>query len=485
MNIRNAFKNFKNSYQFSKGGIPLKEKFALALPGPASVIGNTIVHGALLKYYADIIGMDPKYVGWIYFFFNLWNAINDPLLGVYVDKFKYRPDRGKYVYLMRVTAPIMLFASFAMLFSSPAWQDWVIFIILLIELFIFDSAYTIYTVSYQSYFLIAAPTKEDRIDVEVIRSYVGNVLGFLGTLVPTLLLVGNSNRKLIIPVFIAVLGVNALAYVFALRTLKDKRELYENIKQPDAYHNVRKTWKEAGEIIKSKPFWTITLYNVIARGSMNYYFTPFLFFMDKVLRSSGLVATLADVLPGIVVLTLMPLIGTLIKKIGSKNTIIISYIPAFIGFGGLLVINTGWQAIICYTFIVLSLYLSGTANIPIGGALVDENEQRTGIRKTGLFNGLGVLMATTFLSFQSIVFTNIISWFGYDGRAAVQTESAIWGIRVGAGLVPIVMGIIGIIPLLMFPMSKKIEQEISEKNAILRGINIQSEDPLQPEEQVS
>ena len=101
MNIRNAFRNLKNSYQFSKGGIPLKEKFALALPGPASAIGNIIVHNALLKYYSDIIGMDPKYVGWIYFFFNLWNAINDPLFGVYVDKFKYRPDKGKYVYLMR------------------------------------------------------------------------------------------------------------------------------------------------------------------------------------------------------------------------------------------------------------------------------------------------------------------------------------------------------------------------------------------------
>ncbi|MFD2116891.1 MFS transporter [Paenibacillus yanchengensis] len=469
MNIRRLFQAIRGQYRFSAGGLTFKEKLALALPGPASTIGSVIIHNALMKFYIDIIGIDPVYTGWIYFIYNIWNAINDPLLGVFVDRFKFRPKRGKYVYLMRVTAPIMIISTFAMLFSSPSWDDWVIFLVLLLELFIFDTAYTIYSVSYQSYFLVAAPTKEERIDVEVIRSYIGNALGFLGTIVPTLLLVGNGNRALVIPVMSAVIGVNAIMYFIALRGLKEKLSMYSElpVAQPTK-GQILQVWKDSFIILKSKEFLTYLLYNVTARGAMGYYFTPFLFFMDHVIRSSGVQATLADVIPGIFVLIILPVIGSYIKKFGSKAIVITSYIPAFIGFSSLLFITTPLQAIFSYLFIYLSLYMSGTAAVSINGALIDDNEQKTGVRKTGLYNGLFALFATTITSVQSIIFTNIISYYGYDGAAAIQSESAVLGIRIGAGVVPLLLGIIGFIPLLLFPINKKREQQLSEFNAALR-----------------
>ncbi len=473
----NIFKKIRAQYRFSKGGLSFKEKLTLALPGPASVIGPIIIHNALIKFYTDIIDIDPVYIGWIYFVYNLWNAINDPLLGVFVDRFKFKANRGKYVYLMRVTAPIMLLSIFGMLFSSPSWSDWIIFAVLLFELFIFDTAYTVYTVAYQSYFLIAAPSKEERVDVEVIRTYIGNALGFLTTIIPTLLLVGNGNRMLIIPIFTVVIGVNAVMYVLALRTLKDKAELYTNMTGETQHQKFQEVWKESLAILKSKPFLTYLIFFITARGAMSYYFTPFLFYMDKVVKSSGLVATIADVVPGLIMLAVLPVIGTLIKKIGSKNILIISYVPAFFGFCGLLVIKQAWQAVICYTLIVVSLNMCLTAGVAVNGALIDENERATGIRKTGLFNGLFALIATTLTSFQSIIFTNIIQWFGYDGNAAVQTERAVQGIRIGAGLVPLIMGAIGLIPLLLFPIGKDLEKELSEYSTGLRRNEDRSQEP--------
>lgn len=455
-------------YQFSKGGLSLKEMVTLALPGPASVIGPIIIHNALIKFYTDIININPVYIGWIYFIYNLWNAINDPLLGIFVDRFKFKEKKGKYVYLMRVTAPVMLLSIFGMLFSSPSWNDWIIFAVLLLELFVFDTAYTVYSVAYQSYFLIAAPSKEERVDVEVIRTYIGNALGFITTIIPTLLLVGNGNRALIIPIFSVVIIVNALMYVVALRNLEDKAELYESIPKETHHQSFREVWREALTIIKSRSFLTYFLYYITARGAISYYFTPFLYYMDKVVKSSGLVATIADVVPGITMLAILPVIGSLIKKIGSKNIILISYIPAFLGFAGLLVIKEAWQAVICYTFIVVSLNMSQTAGVAIGGALIDEDERANGIRRTGLFNGIFALLATTFISFQSIIFTNIINWFGYDGTAAVQTERAIMGIRIGAGAVPLILGVIGFIPILLFPIGNDLEQELSEYSSGLR-----------------
>ena len=456
-----------------KSLLSFKQKLVLALPGPASVIGPIIIHNTLMKFYTDIIGLDAKFYGWIYLLYSIWNAINDPLLGAYIDKKPFNKKRGKYVYLMRVTAPTMLISIFFMLLSSPSWGDWVIFWVLLAELFVFDTAYTVYSVAYQSYFLLAAPDKEERVDVEVIRTYIGNVLGAITTIIPTLLLVGGGKRAYIIPVFSAVILVNAIMYFVALKGLKDYAKLYETAVPPE-HKNVSDIWKDVKKIVFSRPFITYLLFYIIARGAIGYYFTPFLYFMDHVVKADGEMATLADVIPGLIMLALLPFAGKLIKKYGSKLITLLSFIPAIIGFGSLLFINKDWQAIISYTFIVFSLNVIQTAGVVLNGELIDYDEMRTGTRKTGLYGGLFALLTTSLTALQATIFSNILSHYEYDGTLAEQSARAVFGIRVGAGLVPIIMCVVGFIPMLFFPIGRKLEREISDFNVKARGNEVES-----------
>lgn len=460
----------KDKYGFTKGSLSFREKLTLALPGPASVIGPIIIHNTLMKFYTDIIGLDAKFYGWIYLIYSIWNAINDPLLGAYIDKMPFNKKRGKYVYLMKVTAPTMLVSIFFMLLSSPSWNDWLIFGVLLVELFIFDTAYTVYSVAYQSYFLLAAPDKEERVDVDIIRTFIGNVLGAMTTIIPTLLLVGGGNRKLVIPVFSVVILVNALMYFVALRTLKDKAAMYENAPAPE-HKNIKDVWKEAKDIILTKPFLTYLIFYITARGAISYYFNPFLYFMDYVVGATEIMATLADVIPGLVMLLLLPYAGNLIKKYGSKKITLLSLIPAVIGFTSLMFITKGWQAIFSYILIVSSLNVIQTAGVVINGALIDYDEMRTGTRKTGLYGGLFSLLTTSLTSLQATIFSGILSRHGYDGTLSVQSADAVWGIRVGAGLVPIIMCAIGFIPMIFYPIGLELERKISDFNVSARNVN--------------
>ncbi|MBQ0168004.1 MAG: MFS transporter [Treponema sp.] len=459
--MANIFKKIASHYKFTKSKLSFGEKVALALPGPASVIGPIIIHNAMIKFYTDIIGIDPKYVGWIYIIYNIWNAINDPLLGAWVDRMKYNEKRGKYVYLMKVTVPFMLLSTLGMFLTSPAWSDMVVFFVFLAELFIFDTAYTVYSVAYQSYFLIAAPTKEERVDVDIIRTFLGNVVGAVTTIIPTLLMVGNGKRSLVIPALSAVVAMNAVIYLIAFRTLKDKGELYAN-EVHEEQKPFRETVREAWAIIKQPAFLTYLLFYITARGAMEYYYTPFLYFMDDVLESSGLMATIADTIPGLFMLALIPVFGNNIKKYGSKTMSIFSLVPAAIGFGGLLFITEAWQAVICYCFIVLALNICQRAGVVLNGDLIDDDERRTGIRKTGLYGGVFSLLATSLTGLQQLVFTNVISAYSYNGALEVQTAEAVTGIRIGAGLVPLIMCVVGLIPMLFFPIGRKKEQELSE-----------------------
>ena len=54
-----------------KTGMTFRQKCMLALPGPASVLGSIMIHNVLIKYYTDIIGLDAKYIGWIYVIYNI------------------------------------------------------------------------------------------------------------------------------------------------------------------------------------------------------------------------------------------------------------------------------------------------------------------------------------------------------------------------------------------------------------------------------
>ena len=344
------------------------------------------------------------------------------------------------------------------------------FWVLLAELFIFDTAYTVYSVAYNSYFLLAAPDKEARVDVDIIRTYIGNFLVAITTIIPTLLLVGGGNRALVIPVFSVVILVNAAMYFVALRTLKDKAELYETAKPPE-HENIKEVLKDVKRIVTSKPFLTYLLFYIIARGAIGFYFTPFLYFMDSVVKSSNTVATLADVIPGLIMLILLPFAGKKIKELGSKTVTLLAFIPAILGFLSLMFITKGWQAVISYTLIVFALNVIQTAGVVLNGELIDYDEMQTGTRKTGLYGGLFALLTTSLTSLQATIFSGILSKFGYDGTLAEQSARAVLGIRVGAGLVPVIMCVIGFIPMVFFPIGKKLEKEISDFNVAAREGN--------------
>lgn len=457
-------------YQFSKEGLSLKEKFFLALPAPAACLSSVMIHNVYIKLYTDVIKLDPMYVAMVYFWFNIWNMLNDPIFGVFIDRMKYDPRRGKFLYLMRVTVPFIVLCMVAMLFSSPAWPQKTIYIVLLVELFLFDTAFTIFSIASNCYFLVAAPTKEERVDVDVLRSYISNIVSFFATLVPTLLLVGNvsSNRLHIVAILMGVITLNTVLYAVAVAKLKEKPSMYALGDADLSSINLETLWADVRSIFRMKAFWTWFFYGLIAMAPSGIYFTAFLYLMDHVVRSSGVEATLADTIPMLLVFTVLPLIGNLVKRAGGKRSIFLGMVPYMAGYALLLGAVTWWQVLLCYTPIMFGKYLISTAGAPLGAAIIDENEMQTGTRKTGLFGAVSAILSAPVGGLQLIIFMAIIKHFGYDQHLAVQSERAMLGIRLATAAVPIVFCLVGMIPLYFFPYNREKEQELSRYSELRR-----------------
>ncbi|MCI1774553.1 MAG: MFS transporter [Paenibacillus lautus] len=461
----------RQAFRFTAAGLTLGEKWRLALPGPILSVGGVLIHNVFLKYYTDIIGLSPKYVAWVYIIYNIWNAINDPVLGVWIDRMRHRAQRGKYVYIMRVTVPFMIVASFLMMLSNPAWDQWLIFLLYTGLLFIYDTAATAYSIAYQSFMLIAAPTKEERIDVGVIQNYLSQAMSFLITLIPTLLLVGDGKREVIIPIFSAVIVAEAIFFTWALRGLREDALMYESL---DKQHiETKEVYKEAWQIIKSRPFLTFIIFTIVT-GPVFFYFTPFLYYMDSVVQSTGIEATVIDVSTHVIALLFLPVMGSIVKKYGTKKSVYLGTIFVVLGYGGIFLADGIWAAAASYVLIVFTVNYLRTAISPALALLIDENERTTGVRKTGLFNGLFSLFTVAFSSLQTVIFINVIGAYGYDGLAAEQSESAMLGIRVATGLIPLAAFLLGLIPLALYPFDKKKEDDISafSNNARRGGVKM-------------
>lgn len=444
--------------------LTFRRRALLATPLPATWMSTVVIHNVYVKFYTDVIGLGPRYVGWVYLAFNIWNVLNDPVFGVILDKMAYRPGKGKFLRVMRTTIPFMLLGLVAMAWSDPSWSQATIFWIFLIELFIFDVASTFYLISATSYFYLAAPTREDRIDVEVFKTWIGNITSAVATVVATQLLVGDAitEHTTIAVALMGVVLVNAALYLVPALLLKDPPELYE--KGDAGAESV--TWTQlktdAKSILRMRAFWAWFLYGITATAPMGMYFTAFLYLMDHVIRSSGTEATITDTGSMVVVLLLMPLFARMIKRLGSRTSIFVGMLPYILGLAALFLVDRWWQVLLCYVVLMSGRYIMSTAGIPLEAALIDENERLTGTRKTGSFAAIRALLSAPLIGVQTSLFMWIIAAAGYDQNAEIQSESAQFGIRIATAGVPIAFALLGAVALIFLPYSKSVEADLSE-----------------------
>jgi len=439
-------------------GLGFRDRLFLALPQAPLALSSVLIHNAFIKYYTDMVGLEAPLVGLIYFVFSLWNAINDPLLGLVIDRFPFRPGRGRLGYLMRVTFPLVVATSFAMLWAQPGWDEWLIFGYFLGLLFVFDTALSTYSISYSAYLLAVAPGKEERVNVSVIQGYLSFVTSFLGTLIPTLLLVGDGDRTLVIPLFSGVIVINAGLFFLGARHLRAETDPGDSpVPSPPGGAVVGPLARIVGDlatVLGNRAFLALVVYSLLAKGVVTFYFTPFLYFMDHVLRVDGLGATIADVGAGLAVLGLYPLIGRALKRLSWRASLLGALGPAALGYLGLLWADNLWWGGLCFGLITLSLATLMALELPVMGAIIDDDARRTGLPKPGLFNGMRVLLFIPAVGLQTMIFTSVIGWFGYDGAAAQQSARALEGLRLASGGLPLVFLLLGTVPLLWFRLAK-------------------------------
>jgi GPH family glycoside/pentoside/hexuronide:cation symporter len=180
-------------------------------------------------------------------------------------------------------------------------------------------------------------------------------------------------------------------------------------------------------------------------------------------------ATLVDVIPGLALFVAVPFLGRFVKAKGMRVAAIAWAVPTALGFLSLYFARDFWQVLAGYCVLIVSAQVGVLIINPMLGAIIDEDEERTGVRKAGLFTGLNALLTIPNSGIQAAIFTSLIGQFGFASGAAEQSARALEGIRLGAGIVPCVFVLLSAIPMLFSPIGLARERELSSFSESRRG----------------
>ena len=135
--------------------------------------------------------------------------------------------------------------------------------------------------------------------------------------------------------------------------------------------------------------------------------------------------------------------------------------PTALGFLSLLIVQNIWQALIAYTVVAIFNAMGSITHAPMLAAIVDDDEQRTGSRKAGLFTGLNALLTIPIGGLHTVIFTSILSAYTFVSGSQTQSDLAIQGIRVGASVIPCVSILLSMVPMWLSPIDLQREQALS------------------------
>lgn len=418
-------------------------------------IVNYAMSAWFMYFYVDKMELDTKYYGIAMVIYGIWNAINDPMMGIISDKTRSRWGRRK-PYMMFGAVPLGL--SLVLLFSPPMelLQTQVgLLVFFVVSLCIYDTFFTMTMLTWSAALPEMYLDEKNRARVNV----YSQILGVLGAMIATVAvqpIINAFNFQVMAIIFGAIGIVTMLMSAYGVR----ERAVNSQAGSLTVVQSFKATFTNKAFLICVTSVLMVEVGKVICTATMAFY-------SDYVMKNElGVTIIMGVMFASSMVFA--PLISFLCNRVGAKKTYIISTVIFALGCAGYMLAPGIVAAAI--VSVVAGIGVSGVMIMPnmLYAEIIDDDQVRTGVRREGAFYGMNALVMRLSIVLQGAITALVFDGTGYVANAAEQTASAVWGIRVLMGLVPLVFSGIAIIILLFYPIDKV---RLAEVQARVRELN--------------
>ncbi len=317
----------------------------------------------------------------------VWDAINDPLIGSIVDADKRKYKRNKFLTYIWAGSIGLIVGGACCFLPFPNAPVWARMIIFLAGYVVWDAFYTVANVPYGSLLSLISSKPADRASLSAWRS-VGSIGGNMLPMIILPFIIYDAENNLIGErVFIAALVMGVLGFIcfqFMIRNTEIREEVEVRLDDQPRFNVI----EAMGNFIKNRPAVGATLAAmgmfIGMQGATTAVTVLFQSYFKNV-QASGIVQMFAMI--PIVVFT--PLARKMVVRYGKKELATVGAVCSLVAALLMLVLpvspdNKGMVIyVICQLINSLGMGIYSTVSWAMMGDAIDYNEWKTGKREEG------------------------------------------------------------------------------------------------------
>lgn len=463
--------------KMKKGGLTTKHLVGYSFGDLGGCCTFALMGAVVTRYYTNILGVNTVVLATLLLIWNVWDAVNDPMMGALMDKMfaKHQSPKGKFrPWLLRSTP---LVAITAMVFwTVPTFFDGIpMLVVLFVCKILYEGCYTMFNIPMGSLLSAMANTDEERAALSSARGFgstIGNIIP--AALAPVIIAKFGDNDPMGYRIAGIICAIIGFVFCFLHYYMTEERNIpvngsgdAANIKFTDIL-NVFKT---------NRPFVALCLHGVCI-CTMQYVGSTLGSYMYADVLGNIALMSMASVVAiplMIIVLVVSPIIS---KKMGLEKYIRYTLLIGCILYMGLFAAHM-LTTVNPYVHIIWSSIASGLGMISIMmqwglvGEAIDYNEYKTGKRTEGSIYGTFNLCRRIGQTVGNSAAVLLLGAIGYVAGAATQTAGALTGIKVLCVALP---GIFLLGSWAAFKFVWNITPEIREKMAAFKASKAAPED---------
>ena len=382
-------------------------------------------------FWTQFMGMDLWYA-LLLIVVQVWDAINDPLIGSIVDSDKHKYKRNKVLAYIWAGSIGLIVGGACCFLPFPSAPDWAKAIIFIAGYIVWDAFYTVANVPYGSLLGLISNDVKDRASLSAWRS-IGSIFGNMLPMVILPFIIYDKDNNLIGErVFIAALIMGALGFIcfqFMIRNTEIRVEQEITLSEEKQKFNVFKAFVN---FMKNRPAVGATIAAmgmfIGMQGAATAVTVLFQSYFKNV-QISGVVQLFAM----IPIVCFTPLARTMVAKFGKKELATFGSISSVIAAALMFIVtpsNTGLDLIIyvgSQLIFSLGLGIYSTVSWAMMGDAIDYNEWKTGKREEGTVYSLHSFFRKLAQGIGPSLILIIMVYLGYNGN---NQGNQLWDVAV-------------------------------------------------------
>jgi len=432
---------------------------------------NMFVDSYFLVFCTYVLNISPFFMGTLFLFARLFDAINDPIMGAFPDRFLIGKSGDRFKPYIKIFMWPLAVSGLLCFTNVSSFSDVFKYIWICAAYVMVDICYTGTSMPYGSLASVISPDSIDRTKLSRARGIGGLIVAMIMAVVPMFIWRNNADgTQDPIPeaffIFAVIFGIGCI--ISYLVFLRGTTERIKSIQKEEGYKysNVLKG------VIKNRPLIGAIIANIGSLISLTG-MTQFGTFVWKEYYNQPEFVTYVMAITIPITLILFPFIPRLTKRFSKRTLILVpSVLGLAVSFFLLFVpIMNPW---IFFAFLIAAMFGNQVFIILVWAVVadcLDYQELITGERMDGSVYSIVGFARKLGSAITSTVASYALGWIGYNADVTTQTAEVANQIRTLYTSLPLITGAFLVVGLgLIFNLTKKdserITNELSERRQV-------------------